>query len=86
MGIKDSNIFPLWNLPLLWHNVKTSTKRFFKKIEKTLLYSKEPVYFNKTTIDRRIHDESGAGATGTAAQIAARNANDAKDLNIDDGI
>ena len=67
-------------MPMSKHVPKDS----LKKIEKTLLYSKEPVYFNKTIIDRRIHDESGAGTTGTAAQIAARKANDAKDLNIDD--
>ena len=57
-----------------------------KKIEKTLLYNKKPVYFNKTTIGRKIHDGSGAGTTGTAAQIATRKANDAKDLNIEERI
>ena len=44
-------------------------------MEKTLLYSKWPVYFNKTTIDRRIHNRTGATI-----------ANDAKDLNIDERI
>ena len=40
-----------------------------------MLYSKRPVYFNKTTIDSRTHN--GTGAT---------RANDAKDLNIDERI
>ena len=33
------------------------------------MYSKQRVYFNKTAIDRRIHDGSAAGTTGTAAKI-----------------
>ena len=40
-----------------------------------MLHSKQSVYLNKTTIDRRIHN--GTGAT---------KANDAKDLNIDERI
>ena len=36
----------------------------------------KPVYFNKTTIDRRIHNGSGTGTTGTTAEIAAKKAND----------
>ena len=40
-----------------------------------MFYSKQSVYFNKTTIDRRIHN--GTGAT---------KANDAKHLNIDERI
>ena len=44
-------------------------------MEKTLLYSKRPFYFNKTTIDRRLRN--GTGAT---------RANDAKDLNSDERI
>ena len=47
-----------------------------------MLYSKEPVYLNKTSLNRRVHDGSQAGTTGTTAQIAARKAHDAKDLNI----
>ena len=46
--------------------LKYLPKDSFKKIEKTLLYSKQPVYFNKTTIDRKTHVGSGAGTTGTA--------------------
>ena len=52
--------------------LKHLPKDSLKKIEKTLLYSKEPVYFNKTTIDRRTHDGSGAETTGSAAEIAIR--------------
>ena len=55
--------------------LKHLQKDSLKKMEKTLLYSKWPVYFNKTTIDRRIH--SGAGSTI---------ANNDKDLNIDERI
>ena len=44
-----------------------------------MLYSKEP---NKTSLNRRAHDGSQVGTTGTTAQIAARKAHDAKDLNI----
>ena len=40
-----------------------------------MLYSKQSVYFNKATIDKRMHN-------GTAATKA----NDAKDLNIDERI
>ena len=65
--------------------LKHLPKDFLKKIEKTLIYSKQPVYFNKTTIDR-IDDRSGTGTTGTAAQIATGKANDSKDLNIEERI
>ena len=57
-----------------------------KKLEKTLLYSKEPVYYNSTSIDRRIHngDTSGFTTTGfTATQLATLKKNNAKHLNID---
>ena len=66
--------------------LKHLTKDSLKRIEKTMLHSKEPVYLNKTSLDRTVHDDSQAGTTGTTAQIAARKANDAKDLNIDDRI
>ena len=66
--------------------LKHLTKNSLKRIEKTMLHSKEPVYLNKTSLDRTVHDDSQAGTTGTTAQIAARKANDAKDLNIDDRI
>ena len=29
-----------------------------KNLEKTMLYSKQPLYYNKTTIDRRVHDSN----------------------------
>ena len=45
-----------------------------------MLYSKEPVYLNKTSLNRRVYDGSQAGTTLTTAQIAARKANDAKDF------
>ena len=35
-------------------------------------------------MDRKINNGSGAGTSGTAAQIAARKVNDAKDLNIEE--
>ena len=60
-----------------------------KKLEKTLLYSKEPVYYNSTSIDRRIHngDTSGFTMTGfTATQLAMLKKNNAKDLHIDKSI
>ena len=41
-----------------------------------MLYSNKPVYFNKTTIDRRINNESGGGN-------ATSKANDAKDIDND---
>ena len=34
------------------------------KIEKTLLYCKKPIYYHKTSIDRRVHN--GVGETQTA--------------------
>ena len=62
--------------------LKHLPKDSLKRIEKTMLYSKEPVYLNKTSLNRRVHDGSQDGTTGTTAQIAARKAHDAKDLNI----
>ena len=55
--------------------LKHLPKDSLKKLEKTLLHSKEPVYFNKTTIDRRTLNETGANR-----------ANDTKDLNTDERI
>ena len=57
--------------------LKHLPKDLLKKIEKTMLYSKQSVYHNKTTIDRRIHNGSGGTTNATKA-------NDAKDLNIDE--
>ena len=47
-----------------------------KNLEKTMLYAKTLVYFNKTTIDRIINNRSGGGD-------ATSKINDPKDLNID---
>ena len=44
-----------------------------------MLYSKKPVYLNKTSIDRRIHD--GLGRTDNKIK-----ANNTKDFNIDERI
>ena len=44
-----------------------------------MLYSKKPVYHNKTTMARRIHNGSGGTTT-------AQKASDAKDLNNDERI
>ena len=56
-----------------------------KKIEKSLLHSKRSVYFNSTSIDRRIHNGTGFVTAGlTATQIITAKSNSAKDLNIDD--
>ena len=58
-----------------------------KKIEKSLLHSKQSVYFNSTSIDRRIHNGTGFVTAGlTATQIITAKSNNAKDLNIDDRI
>ena len=35
--------------------LKHLPKDSLKRIEKTMLYSKEPVYLNKTSLDRRVH-------------------------------
>ena len=52
--------------------LKHLPKDTLKKIEKTMLYSEQAVYFNKTTIDRRIHNSNTA--------------NDITDLNINERI
>ena len=39
--------------------LKHSPKDSLKNLEETMLYSNKPVYFNKTTIDRRINNEWG---------------------------
>ena len=59
--------------------LKHLPKDSLKKLEKTMLYSKKPVYHNKTTMARRIHNGSG-GTTTT------QKASDAKDLNNDERI
>ena len=58
-----------------------------KTIQKTLLYSKKPVYFAKVDYDRRNYNSKDLTYTGlNAAEITAKKQNHAKDLNIDDRI
>ena len=67
--------------------LKHLPKDALKKIEKTMLYSKEPVYYNNVNIDRRKHNGDGLNtATLTAAQIVTLKKNYVTDLNIEDKI
>ena len=68
--------------------LKHLPEKALKTIEKTYLYSKKPVYYTDTGIDRRIHNGHGIVATSlTAAQIDTKKRKKyAKDLNIDDCI
>ena len=67
--------------------LKHLPKEALKTIEKTHLYSKQPVYYNGVTIDRRIHNGDRITATVmNATQIATTKNNYAKDLNIDERI
>ena len=67
--------------------LKHLPKDALKTIQKTHLYSKEPVYYNSPDIDRRNHNGDGLSTTGlNATQIATNKANYAKELNIDDRI
>ena len=67
--------------------LKHLPKDALKAIEKTMLYSKEPVYFNMTAIDRGIHDGSGFTTRGLSnTQIATTKTTNAKDLNSADRI
>ena len=51
-----------------------------------MLYSKQPVYYNNVSIDRRNHNGDGLNTeTFTAAQIVTLKKN-ATDLNIEDRI
>ena len=76
LPMKFTNILILWFKRLL--------KDALKKLEKTLLYSKQTVYLSQTTIVRRIHDGTGFTTTGLkATQVATAKINNAKDLNID---
>ena len=52
--------------------LKHLPKNALKKIEKTMLYSKQPVYFNRTTLEQRLHNSNTA--------------NDITDLNINERI
>ena len=58
-----------------------------KAIEKTLLYSKNAVYYNDVNIERRNHNGDGITTAGmNMTQVAATKKNNAKYLNIDDRI
>ena len=60
-----------------------------EKIEKTLLYSKQPVYYSSVTLDRRIHNGLTTGFATTrmtAAELTTLKINNTKDLNIDEWI
>ena len=59
--------------------LKHLPKDSLKQLEKRMLYSKQSVYYNCTSIDRKIHN--GAGTTNVTQK-----ANNAKDLSIDDRI
>ena len=51
--------------------LKHLPKDALKTVEKTHLYSKQPVYYNDVTIDRRIHNGDEIAITGmNATQIA----------------
>ena len=67
--------------------LKHLPKDALKTIEKTHLYSKQPVYYNDVTIYRRIQNGDRITATVmNATQIATTKNNYAKDLNIDERI
>ena len=55
-----------------------------KTINKTLLYDKQPVYYADTSYNRRNYNAAGVDLTGLSVNDAnAKNAAQAKDLNID---
>ena len=67
--------------------LKHLPKDTLKTIQKTHLYSNEPIYYNSPDIDCKNHNGYGLSTTGlTTAQIATNKANYTKDLNIDDRI
>ena len=67
--------------------LKYLPKDALKTMEKTHLYSKEPVYYNEASMDRKNYNGEGLTTTGlTNVQITTLKANYAKDLNIDDRI
>ena len=87
----DKELIPTFSPYEIYQNpdsmLKHLPKDALKKLEKTLLYSKQAVYFNQTTINRRTHDGSGFTTTGlNATQIETGKKNNTKDLNIDERI
>ena len=58
-----------------------------KTMQKTLLYSKKPVYFTEVDNHRRNYNSKDLTYTGlNAAETLAKKQNHAKDFNIDDRI
>ena len=58
-----------------------------KTLQKTLLYSKNPVYFAKVDYHRRNYNSKDLTFTGlNAADTTAKNLDHARHLNIDEGI
>ena len=67
--------------------LKHLPEKALKTIEKTHLYSKNPVYYTEVSIDRRIHNGDGIATTGlTADQVTTLKKNYTKDLNLGDCI
>ena len=67
--------------------LKHLPKDSLKTIQKTHLYSKEPIYFASTLYDRRNYNSANVVLTGlTAAKQTERKQKHAKDLNIDQRI
>ena len=79
----DKKLIPTFSLCKIYQYSDSMMKHLpndsLKKLEKTMLYSNIPVYLNKASIDRKIHNGSGSSTT-------AGKANHAKDLNIDDRV
>ena len=77
----DKNLIPTFSPYEIYQYfdamLKHLPKNLLKKLEITMLYSKQSVYYNSTLIDWRIHN--GAGTTNATAKAI-----NAKDLNIDD--
>ena len=75
------------NISIFRPNCKTSPKDSLKTIQKTLLYSKKPVYYGNTAYERRNFNSKDISTTGlTTAQATKKKKTHAKDLNIDDRI
>ena len=67
--------------------LKNLPKHSLKAIQKTHLYSKQPIYFACTLYDRRKHNSTNVVLTGlTAEKQTERKQKHAKDLNIDERI
>ena len=80
--------FPLWEVYQYSDQIlKHLPSDALKIIQKTLLYSKKPVYFAKVDNVRKNYNSKDLTYTGlNAAEAFAKKQNHAKDLNIDDRI